>query len=478
MTPITYQNLLTKEVKGSLAKRILIQGEGGVGKTTLCKKVAWDWCQGRILQDLEMVLVIPLRDVRGGKTISSIAKSYMSDTNSSTSSQIDNFVLENPTKVLLVFDEYDELNETVTKESSSDVIRILRLDRYKSCRVIVTTRSWRTSEFKMDRILAKAYTFVSVQGFNKENLSAYIKKNFQLKGREALEEDLISFMKNNDTIRTKMALFPVFSVILCLMWDRDEEKRKGMHKLQTFSQLFGEMISFLKERYASKMCKNFQRQDPCEFTKKADSAIQALGEIALRGLLANKLSFPAEHFSNCRDSMETCLSVGVLTNEKNVCGGESQCDVNTTSLVKSTVSFPHKLFQECVAGVYIHTLFVEDHARYERFINNILPRSEEFRCLLYFAAAAGKDVGISIIDGLIHRAGQIMDEERTDHDDYDFCIDVAFECHTEEAAAALKERLPSLILSCDTSKHTLSGIASMVQCNQPIFGNSYKDTVS
>ncbi|XP_071499945.1 uncharacterized protein [Diadema antillarum] len=456
-TPITYEDLLTKEVKGSLAKRILIQGEGGVGKTTLCKKIAWDWCQGRILQDLEMVLVIPLRDVRGGGTISRIAKSYLSDSNSSTSSQIDNFILENPAKVLLMFDGYDEFNGTVTKDSSSDVIRILRLDRYKSCRVIVTTRPWKTNEFTMDKVLKKAYTFVNVEGFNKENLTDYIKKYFHFKERDDLAGELISFMEDNDTIRSSMAPFPIFAAMLCLMWNGvDEHKRKIVQKLQTFSQLFEEIISFLKEHYASKMTTNFQHQDPCQFTKKADSSIRAIGKIALDGLLAKALSFPEERFSKCREDMEICKSVGILTEERSVCGRERRRDVNTTSFVGSTVSFPHKLFQEYIAGVYIHTLYEENRASYESLKNNLLSRSEELRYLLYFASAAGKDVGLSIIDGLINRP------------DTHFCIDVAFECHTKEAAMAVWEGLPRLTLTRKLSQHTVSAIAFMVHCNKEI----------
>ncbi|XP_071499057.1 uncharacterized protein [Diadema antillarum] len=53
-TPITYGDLMTNDEHGHLSKRLLIQGEGGVGKTTLCAKIAWDWCQGRIFQDLDM----------------------------------------------------------------------------------------------------------------------------------------------------------------------------------------------------------------------------------------------------------------------------------------------------------------------------------------------------------------------------------------------------------------------------------------
>ncbi|XP_071483230.1 uncharacterized protein [Diadema antillarum] len=62
-TTTTYGDLLT-----NVSKRPLIVGEEGVGKTTLCSKIAWDWCQGRILQDLDMVVLVSISDVTNGKS--------------------------------------------------------------------------------------------------------------------------------------------------------------------------------------------------------------------------------------------------------------------------------------------------------------------------------------------------------------------------------------------------------------------------
>ena len=59
--PIEIENLLQTKVNGVYPKRLLIQGEGGAGKTTLCSKIAWEWVNGRHFTEFEMVLVLPLR---------------------------------------------------------------------------------------------------------------------------------------------------------------------------------------------------------------------------------------------------------------------------------------------------------------------------------------------------------------------------------------------------------------------------------
>eukprot|EP00057_Strongylocentrotus_purpuratus_P008065 XP_011662539.1 PREDICTED: uncharacterized protein LOC105437540 [Strongylocentrotus purpuratus] len=52
------------EINGVLPKRLLVEGEGGVGKTTFCSKIAWDWVNGSPeFQCFSWVLVIPLRNV-------------------------------------------------------------------------------------------------------------------------------------------------------------------------------------------------------------------------------------------------------------------------------------------------------------------------------------------------------------------------------------------------------------------------------
>ncbi|XP_072171971.1 NLR family CARD domain-containing protein 4-like [Diadema setosum] len=466
--PMEYNDLLTKVENGDLSNRLLFQGEGGAGKTTLCAKIAWDWCQGRIFKDIDMVIVIPLRDITTETSIGGIVKYYLSYSNTSAS-QIDNYISANQNKVLIIFDGFDEFNEELSEKSSSEVIRILRIQEYNSCKVIVTTRPWRTDEFTMYKNVAEAYTFLSVEGFNEENLSAYIRRYFRIKEKDSLAENLIRFMEENYIIRSNMAPFPIYCAMLCLMWnDFCEERRKEMQKLHTFSKIFREMISFLKEHYASKVCVNLQSQETVAHLNEAGRAIQEISEIALQGLFDRYLSFPEEQFRECHDAMVTCCRVGVLTVERYVITRERRRVVNVSSLVTSTVSFPHKLFQEYIAGVYIQYLFANDRAKYDKVKNKLLSRPEEFRYVLYFTSASGNELGLDIIKGLINCPTHKFTSNSfryKENDKRDFCVDIAFECHTEEAARAVGEGWDEYKLD-NSSKHTVSGVVFMVCYNQ------------
>ncbi|XP_072182088.1 baculoviral IAP repeat-containing protein 1-like [Diadema setosum] len=441
-TPTTYGELLT-----SVSKRIFLQGERGIGKTTLCAKIAWDWSHGRILQDLDMVLLIPLRDVTDAKSVSCIVKRYLSDSNTATPNQIDNYISTSQNKVLLVLDGFDEYHGNMCENNRSEVIRILELEQYKSCKVIVTTRQWEEDELWRIFRFSENYIFVSVEGFNKENLSTYIRRYFQEK--DALSESLITFMEENYVVQKNMAPFPIYCIMFCLMWNNlNEERRKETQKVQTNPQIFEEIISFLTEHYTLKVCENPQDQNAIEQLKgKVGRAIQDISEIALNGLLDRKLSFREEHFRDCRDAMETSCKVRFLTMER---------EVDIPSFFVSTVSFPHKFFQEYVAGFYVEYLFTNDRAKYDDLKETLLSRHEEFRYLLYFTSSLGNELGLDVLGSLIECSTQ------------DYCVDVAFECHTEEAARAVGKRWKEYEVSPDTPEHTKSGIAFMVHCNQVV----------
>ncbi|XP_072176995.1 NACHT, LRR and PYD domains-containing protein 1 homolog [Diadema setosum] len=389
-TPITYEDLLNKVGSGNRSQRLLVKGEGGVGKTTLCSKIAWDWCQDQILQDLDMVLVIPLRDVTNEKSIGGIVSGYLPDSNAAKANQIDNYILNHQSKVLIVFDGFDEFTGKLSENDSSVVIRILNLQQYQSCNVIVTTRPWKADGFRMNTSLAEAYTFINIEGFTMENVSTYIRKYFRTRENDALAENLISFMQGNDVIQRNIAPFPIYCAMLCLMWnDISEDRRTNMRKLHTFSQLFREMISFLKQHYASKQCKNMQNEKVVNNLKAADKAIQ----------------------------------------------------------------------DEYVAGIYIANLSASGNAcnrkKYYKVTNTLLSRFEEFRHLLYFTSALREKTGLDIINRL------------TNDDQYlgafqEFCVDLAFECHTEEAAKAQSLDIRDVVTRGETISRDLHDLADAI----------------
>ena len=448
--PIEIENLLQTKVNGVYPKRLLLQGEGGSGKTTLCSKIAWEWVNGRHFTEFEMVLVIPLR-TSGKRTVGDVAKSYMSDmseNNVVTPEQLNAYILSNPEKVFLLFDGFDELDAHL--DDLCDIIQIVALKRYKRCKVLVTARPWKADLIRKNPELRRAYAFITVAGFSKANISVYITNFFDQDTSSAA--DLIQLMQDNDIISENMAPFPIYTAMLCLLWkDFDSERRKAIRKLQTFSQLFDEMIGFLIDHYISKCSKVSAAGD---HRREVRSILADVGEAAFKGLQERKMILNEKYFTH-KSVIENGCKVGVITQEKKIPSRrERKGNGDTDELL---VVFPHKLFQEYTAGLHLAKLFKSNRGKYAELMTTIIHKCEEFRYVLYFTSARGKDVGLDILERLTHVNDVDLEEEHG----IDFFVDVAFECHVAAAANFVREKVlagdRTITISRIQSAHTVYG---------------------
>ncbi|XP_030848657.1 NACHT, LRR and PYD domains-containing protein 12-like [Strongylocentrotus purpuratus] len=482
---LDYNDILNLKVNGEFPKRIMVQGEAGAGKTTLCAKIAWDWIEGRHSSHFVWVLIVPLREFKQ-HTIGQIAKSYLAKDNPTTVSQITEYIRSNPDKVFIAFDGLDEVSGKIMKTKSCEsqptdrmqlqpsqpsvtsseacgsssetgdigLVDILCSDQLASCSVLVTTRPWRAVEIRLDGDLTKLYTFIHVEGFNRENLSVYIHKYFPKNADKA--NQLIQFTSENDVISEDMARYPIYVAMLCLMWkELDEQTLKEVKSLKTFSQIFKTMIAFLKEHYAQKKVKNVGSPSLLAYLKKIDVLLGPIAKQALTGLLENTLVFSEDDFKIYPESKDTACRVGILSQEDRITAVMDTYERH--SHVQLPVFFPHKLFQEYMAGVHLASLYESDRNEFNRLIEQVvLPRKEEFRYLLYFTVAQNKSIATHVIKSMLHvHVLGISYMERN------LIVDVAFESLDPDVAALVKDRMSSeetmLIVKTSMTAHTVAG---------------------
>ena len=452
--PLDYADLLTTKINGVLPKRLLVEGEGGVGKTTFCSKIAWDWVNGSSeFQHFSWVLVIPLRNVVKGQTIGDIMKNYLSDNNVVNPKQIDNYILSQPTKVLIVLDGLDEYDGDLSAKESSDISQILRLEKFKQCIVLVTTRPWKANKIKSNKRLSSLYAFIAVKGFSSENVLKYISKYFV--NDKDLGSELCRFIEVNDVIKENMAPFPIYVAMLCILWENcDSEKRETIRRLKTFSQLFDKMIMFLRDHYVSKAAEAHLDEE----MESIQLCLTSIGSIAFSGLLNKKLVFNEEDFSSCEEAMETCCRIGVLSREdRNVSIWKRT--LNASQSVTTSVFFPHKLFQEYIASVHLASLYDTNREEYGRSMGKVLKDDPlQFRYLLYFTAALGKEVGLDIVEKIQQNDFLNVQQRKKKKE---FLVDVTFEAYDNDTAKAVGLQIfadeKKLTINKKMPAHTVSG---------------------
>ncbi|XP_030844201.1 uncharacterized protein LOC105445025 [Strongylocentrotus purpuratus] len=458
---LLFRNLLKTKINGLFPNRILVQAEGGAGKTTFCAKIAWDWVFGLGFQQFKLVAVIPLRKAKD-KTVGEVIKSYLSDNNPVTAAQIDSYILSNPKRVLLVLDSLDELAAKFS--DLHQIVQIILNRLFISGTVLVTSRKSRVDEIRSITELKKVYAFIYLEGFSVDNVAAYITKFFNQDATPS--QELIDFITTNDVIAQNMAPFPIYIAMLCIMWrEYDGERREAMSKLKTFSQLFEEMVDFLIDHCGSK---DDSQTVPTvlELRQMIPNHLIEIGEIAFQGIKDKCLEFPEDTFQSCRESMEIGCKVGVLTREKHATPRRDRR--KNPCLQMSMVQFPHKLFQEFMAAKYVASLHCSDDGRYERIMAEIIEKKEEFRYLLYFTSAQGSEHGLDIVTRLIlivqrevSFVGKRIDEYSLDRE-WRFIVDVAYESQHQSVAKKVGNQFmiskKTLHIQHSWSAHTISGL--------------------
>ena len=311
-------------------RTVIIEGKPGMGKTTYCKKLVYDWASGNQQDDcfpmFKAVLFLKCRDMQSYLWEAIDDQLLPREVEEDVKDRFFKFICQNQSDVLLVLDGLDEV-PTSKLPVFAEIIQGRVLPK---CHLVATARHEAGIKVRI-----RSDTLLEIEGFTKEDARKFIFKYF--KTSEKLAQELLSKLESDENLK-KMAANPLNTALLCLVF---EEYRGVFPERRT--QLYVEIIQCILRRYRRKKELPETNEDLIEVY---ESALKHLGRIALHGLLQDKLDFEESELQNQADDLPGFGFLSVQT------GG---------SKLRSSrhYSFLHKSFQEWFAALYLCFQLIE-----------------------------------------------------------------------------------------------------------------------
>ena len=260
-------------------RKVLIEGNPGMGKTTYCNKVAYDWAkkmknEGDCFPEFEMVLLLKCRDVEIEFDLWAAIDDQLlpGEINQKQREKFFEFIGQNQSKVLLILDGLHELPSS-KRPDFTDVIqgKILPL-----CHLVVTARHEAGIHVRnvCDSLL-------EIEGFTYQDSKEFIHKYFA--GKEDLAKKLLDKIQNEKRLN-EMTANPLNTALLCLLC----EEFQGIFP-ESRTQLYVEVVQCVLIRYRKKRGLSVENdQDLIEID---EDQLKRLGLIALIGLYEDNMYF-------------------------------------------------------------------------------------------------------------------------------------------------------------------------------------------
>ena len=327
--PVDYTELFMNTNKGLPPKRILVEGQAGIGKSTFVTKLCLDWAEGgeersvseesNVLKKFELVLSIKLRDVSHYQTLKDVIRcsDLLSKEDKHLADALHHYITEHQEKVLFVFDGYDEYG----KGSDSEVYDVFKMDNLRDCCLLLTSRC-----SQADDVREFADVQAEVTGFNTEDIKQYLAKQLG----EAEAEELWKHLEKQRL--TDTAKVPLLALFFTILWKKG--KAKFISKARTM--VFIEIVQCILD-YGHGKC-SLPQFKTIEDSK---DILLELGKVALDALLNDDLLFEYGKLATIK------CEVGVIHGFLQI--------TEETENVRPTekVSFIHKTIQEFLAAWYI-----------------------------------------------------------------------------------------------------------------------------
>ncbi|MBA3238890.1 MAG: HEAT repeat domain-containing protein [Parachlamydiaceae bacterium] len=368
----------TKE--GKAAKRLLILGRAGVGKSTLCQYIANQWAEETLWKGkFDALFWLPLRKLQNAhsaETASSFIFRVCCQEKSQTlySKNVADYLKENSERILLVLDGLDEVTLEENSLQKSIVDELLKFPHW-----IMTSRPHAAGSISADMSIENV-------GFASKTIDLYIEKSFPTNG------ETISKKIRQNPIIFGLCHIPINLELVCSIL----KKSKGsISSIYSMTGLYEELTLTLQRRFLEKIGRphawKWQSGD-LEQDHQTRKIFGLLESIAWTGMQNKQLFFSfnrgkMKEIYYCYSSIEERDQLFIQT----CATGFLYSSGDNEDFLRNEYSFLHLTFQEFFAARYLVRLLQNNPSEAAKLIREVKfdPR---YKVVIWFLAGLLKNV--------------------------------------------------------------------------------------
>ena len=339
-TPLAYADLFAVKGGRKAVRRVLVEGDAGIGKTMLCTLISEDWANEMLFQQFELLLLLPLRErkVEEASSVLDLLKLFHSS-HSLCTSAADYLEEIEGEKVLIIADGWDELSLT-QRHKESFIYNLLFGKTLPFISVLLTSRHFASASLHELPIIDR---FAEVRGFSKKNIKEFIISEFT--GNKERADSLLEQLERNPLIESVCSI-PLSCAIICHLWRTLKDALPV-----TMTELYTKIISNIVLRNVKKAFpENADILSLSSFNElpyDLQSSWQSLCKFSFQMIQMDQIVFTKEE-------LVSFVPQYAALDEKILCFGllQSTQSILDTGLGVS-FSFLHLTFQEYLAAFYL-----------------------------------------------------------------------------------------------------------------------------